>query len=104
MTPVSRRQHRLCSLERPSAWGAVSGALADVGINDRFMKNLADKMGSGTSALFVLIRKATPDKVIAEIEKFGDNILTSSLSHEEEAKLQAALSPTATIADLKRVV
>jgi uncharacterized membrane protein len=41
--------------------GAASGALSDVGINDDFMKDLAATMTNGSSALFVLVRKATPD-------------------------------------------
>jgi uncharacterized membrane protein len=42
--------------------------------------------------LFLLVRKATPDKVLAEIKKYGGKVLQTSLSHEDEAKLQAALS------------
>lgn len=72
--------------------GAVSGALADVGIDDKFMKELASNMNPGSSALFVLVRKATPDKVLAELEGSGGKILKTSLSHDDEAKLQAALS------------
>jgi uncharacterized membrane protein len=72
--------------------GAVSGALTDVGINDKFMKELADAMNPGSSALFVLVRKATPDKVLKEVEGTGGKILKTSLSHDDEAKLQAALS------------
>ncbi len=75
-----------------AAWGAVSGALTDVGINDEFMKTLADKFAPSTSALFVLVRNATPDKVVAEIAEYGGTVLRSSLSHEDEAKLQAALT------------
>jgi uncharacterized membrane protein len=45
-----------------AAAGAVSGALRDVGINDQFMKDLADTLKPNTSALFVLVRKITPDK------------------------------------------
>jgi uncharacterized membrane protein len=41
--------------------GAVSGALTDVGIDDKFMKDLAATMQPGSSALFVLARRATPD-------------------------------------------
>jgi hypothetical protein len=37
------------------------------------------------------VRHATPDKVVAEIAKYGGTVLQSSLSHEDEAKLQAAL-------------
>ncbi len=72
--------------------GAVSGALTDVGINDDFMKDLAATMTNGSSALFVLVRKATPDKVLEEIKGTGGKILKTSLSHDDEAKLQAALN------------
>ena len=74
------------------AWGGASGALTDVGINDDFMKNLAAKFSPNTSALFVLVKNATPDKVVAEIAEYGGTILQTSLSHEDESKLQAALS------------
>ena len=74
--------------------GAISGALTDVGINNNFMKEIANGFQNGSSALFVLVRKVTPDKVRAELEGSGGKILQTSLSHEEEAKLQAALSAT----------
>jgi uncharacterized membrane protein len=72
--------------------GAISGALRDVGINDNFMKELAENMKPGSSTLFVLVRKVTPDKVLDEIKGTGGKVLQTSLSHEDEAKLQAALS------------
>src|SRR5262245_55096859 len=72
--------------------GAVSGALSDIGINDDFMKDLAATMKPGSSALFVLVRQATPDKVLEELKGTGGTVLKTSLSHEDEAKLQAALS------------
>ena len=72
--------------------GAASGALTDVGIDDTFMKELAASMNAGTSVLFVLARKATPDKVLEELRGTGGRILKTSLTHEDEAKLQAALS------------
>jgi uncharacterized membrane protein len=72
--------------------GAISGALSDVGINDDFMKKLAETFAPGTSALFVLVRKATPDKVLGAIQGVGGKVIQTSLSHEDEAKLQAALS------------
>jgi uncharacterized membrane protein len=75
-----------------AAAGATSGALTDVGINDKFMKDLAAAMTLGSSALFVLVRKATPDKVLAELQGSGGKVLKTSLSHDDEAKLQAALS------------
>ena len=72
--------------------GAASGALTDVGINDQFMKDLAANMQPGNSILFVLVRKSTPDKVLEELKGTGGTILQTSLSHDDEAKLQAALS------------
>src|SRR5215212_6201210 len=44
--------------------GALSGRLSDIGIKDPFMKELGETLTSGTSALFVLVRKSTPDKVL----------------------------------------
>ena len=67
--------------------GAVAGALSDVGINDDFMKQLAEKLTPGTSALFVLV-----DSDLDALRGTGGTVLQSSLSHEDEAKLQAALN------------
>jgi uncharacterized membrane protein len=71
--------------------GAVSGALTDLGIEDKFMKDLASTLKPGSSALFVLVQKATADKVLEELAGTGGKVLKSSLSHDDEAKLQAAL-------------
>lgn len=71
--------------------GAISGALADVGINDDFMKNLAGALKPGSSALFILLRKATPDKALEELRGVGGKIVQTSLTHEDEDRLQAAL-------------
>lgn len=81
----------LLGLAAGAAAGAVGGALADIGVDDNFMKELATGFKNGSSALFVLVRKATPDKVLEELEGCGGKIIRTSLSHEEEAKLQAAL-------------
>ncbi len=81
----------LLGMAAGAAAGAVGGALADIGVDDDFMKDLAAGFKNGSSALFVLVRKATPDKVLEELEGCGGKIIRTSLSHEEEAKLQAAL-------------
>lgn len=74
--------------------GALSGALSDVGIDDNFMKQLAETLKPGSAALCVLIRQMTEDKVVEEIKKFGGTVIRSNLCHENEAKLQAALAST----------
>jgi uncharacterized membrane protein len=63
-----------------------------VGINDNFMKELAATLKPNSSVLFVLVRSMTPDKVLDELAGTGGKVLKSSLSHEDEGKLQAALS------------
>jgi uncharacterized membrane protein len=75
--------------------GALSGSLVDYGIDDNFIRQVADTLQPNTSALFVLVRKVQPEKVLAELSQFRGRVLRSSLSPEQEARLQAALSGTA---------
>ena len=74
--------------------GAVSGALTDAGIDDKFIKEIGATLTPGSSALFVLLREATPapGKVLEELKGTGGTILKTSLSHEDIARLQAALN------------
>lgn len=72
--------------------GALSGKLADYGIPNDFVKQLGQNLQSGSSTLFVLIRRATPDKVLAEINQYGGTVLHTSLSKDAETRLQAALT------------
>jgi uncharacterized membrane protein len=82
----------LLGLAVGAASGAAAGALSDVGIDDNFMKELASTMQPGSSALFILVRTFTEDKVLAELQGTGGKIIQTSLSHDEEAKIQAALT------------
>jgi uncharacterized membrane protein len=75
-----------------AAAGATSGALTDVGVTDHFMKELSSTLIPGSSALFVLVKKVSPDEVLRELKGTGGKILKTSLSHENEGILQAALS------------
>lgn len=72
--------------------GAVSGALTDVGVNDKFMKDLAAQLKPGGSMLFILYRSISLDKALAELEGTGGTIIRTSLSHEDEDRLRAALT------------
>ena len=77
-----------------AAADAVPGALAGVGIDDQFMKELAAKLVPGSSVLFVLTRTPSPDReqIFEEMRGMGGKILMTSLSPEDQAKLQTALS------------
>src|SRR5215212_10763162 len=72
--------------------GALSGNMIDYGINDDFIKSIGDTLKPDTSALFLLIRKSQPEKVLAELSGFKGHVIRSSLSPEQEAKLQASLA------------
>lgn len=74
-----------------AASGALGGKLSDFGINDDFMKEAADSLHSGNAALFLLIRKMTTEKVMAELQGSGGKIMRSSYDDAKEAELQAAL-------------
>ena len=74
-----------------AASGAAAGALTDRGIDDKFMKELGEKLPAGGAAVFVLVREATADKVVPEVAKFGGHVIQSSLSNEQETALQEAL-------------
>jgi uncharacterized membrane protein len=80
--------------------GAISGALTDVGVNDDFMKELAATLQPGSSALFVLVRKVTPDKALEELRGVGGKIIQTSLPHDAEEKLQAALDAAKSAGEL----
>jgi uncharacterized membrane protein len=74
-----------------AASGALAGSLSDFGIDDEFIKSLAAEMQSNSSAVFMLVRRATMDRVEPELAKFGGKLLRTSLSREAEAKFQAML-------------
>lgn len=72
--------------------GALGGALSDFGINDGFMKNLAEVLQPGSAALFLLVRKMTADKVFEDLQGVGGTVLRTSLDHTKEAALREALA------------
>jgi len=74
-----------------AGFGALSGALSDYGIDDKMMKDLTADMDAGKATLFILVRKATLDKVLEHLEPFNGKILQTSLSNELEEKLHKVI-------------
>ena len=68
--------------------GALGGALSDYGLDYGFVKEVGNTIQPGHSALFLLIREATPDKLMDELRQFNGKILQTSLSMEAAAKLK----------------
>lgn len=72
--------------------GALSGKFSDIGINNDFMKEIGQTFQPDTSALFVLIRKATPDKVLERLQGFKGKLIKTSLTKDREEALRDFLS------------
>ena len=74
--------------------GALSASMVDYGIDDDFIRSLAETVQPNSSALFVLVRKIQPEKVLAELRGTRGRVLRSSLSPDQEARLRDALMDT----------
>ncbi|MGA9411200.1 MAG: DUF1269 domain-containing protein [Roseobacter sp.] len=73
--------------------GALSGYMTDIGIDDSFMKKVGEDLAPGSAALFVLVRKATGDKVMDKLRDFAGTgkIIQTSLSKTTEDELRKVL-------------
>lgn len=80
-----------------AATGALAGSLSDYGINDDFIKDLGSKIKPNSSALFLLIRRVTADKVLERLqaEGFTGHVLQTNLTNEQEEALRKAIGDAA---------
>jgi uncharacterized membrane protein len=75
--------------------GALMGKLEKSGIDKEFQSQVRDMLKPGTSALFLVVEKVTPDKAVDALSKYGGTVLKSSLSRETEKQLQEELHGSA---------
>ena len=73
--------------------GAIGGKFTDIGIDDKFIKEVGNTIEPGHSALFLLIADWTEDKVLEDLEQFDATVLRTSLSQEDEEKLKEHFGP-----------
>jgi uncharacterized membrane protein len=71
--------------------GALMGKVAKTGIDREFQDQVRGMLQPGTSALFLMVEKVTPDKATEALSRYGGTVLKTSLSKEGEAELQEAL-------------
>ena len=76
-----------------AGFGALFGHLGEKGIDKAFQDRVRDHLKPGTSALFLVIEKATPDKAVAALKQYGGEVFQTSLSDEDTKRLQDALTP-----------
>ncbi|MEV0317608.1 DUF1269 domain-containing protein [Streptomyces sp. NPDC050658] len=74
-----------------AAAGAAGGAVTDTGVDDKFMKELAENLRPGAAALFVLVKQVAEDKVIPQLTPFGGQLVKTSLSQADEDHLREAV-------------
>jgi uncharacterized membrane protein len=77
-----------------AAAGGAAGAMTDLGVDDKFMKDLGAELQPGSAALVLLVRESTPDKVLPRVSQYGGRVVHTSLSDEAEAHLREALGQT----------
>src|SRR6478752_2780612 len=70
--------------------GAIMGKISKSGIDKEFESQVRDMLQPGTSALFLVVEKVTPDKAVEAMSQFGGTVLKSSLSADAEKQLQDA--------------
>jgi uncharacterized membrane protein len=71
--------------------GALMGKVAKSGIDSQFQDQVRGMLTPGTSALFLMVEKVTPDKAVEAMSKYGGTVLKTSLSKDGEKELQDAL-------------
>lgn len=71
--------------------GALMGKVAKTGIDKVFQEQVRDMLQPGTSALFLVVDKVTPDKAVEALSRYGGTVQKSSLSKDQEKELQEAL-------------
>ena len=74
--------------------GALMGKLSKTSIDKQFQDQVRDLLKPGTSALFLMLEKVTPDKAVEAMSKYGGTVLKTSLSKEDEQALQNELHGT----------
>jgi uncharacterized membrane protein len=73
--------------------GALAAKLREIGLDDRMTGDLRASLKPGSSALFVLLRNVTVDKVLDGLKQFAGSgkVFQTSLSKDDERALREVL-------------
>lgn len=72
--------------------GAAVGALTDLGISRKFVKQVGDELQPDNSALFIIVRNADPDMVAAALRPYKGTVYQTSFDAQAEENLRDVLS------------
>ena len=73
--------------------GALAGKFREIGVDDRMIGDIRAELTPGSSALFVLVRNVTVDKVLDGLKPFAGRgrVFQTSLSKDDERALREVL-------------
>lgn len=72
--------------------GAIAGKMADLGVDQKFVKDVEAAMTPGSSAIFLVIRQADPNAALAALKPYKGTVYHTSLDTEAEESLRQVLS------------
>jgi uncharacterized membrane protein len=61
------------------------------------MRQVGEHLQPGSAAVFLLVRKATADKVVPALAQYGGRIIQTSLSTEAEEHLREVVKASQTV-------
>jgi uncharacterized membrane protein len=71
--------------------GGILGRSADIGIDNKFIKEVGESLDPGGTAVFMLATKNIEEKVLADLAQYGGKVYRTNLSQEDEDLLKTAL-------------
>jgi uncharacterized membrane protein len=75
-----------------AAAGAAIGAALKTGVDQDFIEDVKRELTPGRSALFLVVRKASIDAVIAALRPFKGTVIQTTLPTDAEDELRRALA------------
>ena len=94
----SRTKFSVITAAAGGALGAGAGAVDatwwkdEFGIPDDFVKQIGAMIQPGDSAIYALLRTANPDVVADQFRGYGGTILSTTLSRDQQKKVENVLS------------
>ena len=74
-----------------AAIGETVKIIKHIGISDDFVKEVAEILEPGNSAIFIRAHKSMSESIVNELKKYNGRLLRSSLSINDEKELAKAL-------------
>jgi uncharacterized membrane protein len=82
----------LAGIALGAALGAAVGSLLDTGVSADFIDDIKGTLTPGKSALFLVVKQADADAVIAALRDFRGEVIQTTLDSEAEEALRQALT------------